>query len=313
MDLLAPVETAEPPIVTIPPYAQAGDSKSFVVSPYLVDRLRFSPKVQAFVGARLDVLDYEDPLNETERDTTRVNPLLGVVFAPVDDLSLHASWGTASAPPSTQVVGPRDPEESWQAEVGAKLTFLGGKGFAGLALYDLRRENIAIPDSTGITRQDGDQRSRGAEVDLSIEPARGWSVQGNYAFTDSELTSFSEIVQLQPPDFFVVDYSGNTAPFAPRHLFGLWVSKRFDLGLGLALGLRHVSDQLIAPDNWAAIDAYTTLNATVSYTRSRWGLRVHFRNLTDTEYETRGFGSASAIPARPFEVRAQLELGFGKR
>ena len=313
IDLLEPVETAQPPVITVPPYAQAGDSRSLVIAPYVVDRLRFSPKLQAFVGARLDVLDYEDAANDTERESTRLNPLLGLVFSPTSALSLHGSWGTASAPPSTQVVGARDPEESWQAEVGAKLTFLDGRGFAGLALYDLRRENIAIPDSTGITRQDGDQRSRGLEVDLTIEPFRGWSVQGTYAFTDSTLTRFAEIVQLQPPDFMVVDHSGNTAPFAPRHLLGAWVSKRFDLGLGLALGLRHVSEQLIAPDNWARIDAYTTLDAAVSYTRARWGLRVHFRNLTDTEYETRGFGSASAIPARPFEVRARLELGFGRR
>ena len=228
-------------------------------------------------------------------------------------LALHGSWATASGPPSTQVVGPRDPEESRQWELGGKLTFLDGRGFAGLAVYDLRRENIAIPDSTGLTRQDGDQRSRGFEVDLSVEPFQGWSAQGSYAFTDSELVRYSEIVPLLPPDFVVVDYSGNTAPFAPRHLFGLWVSKRFDSGLGLALGLRHVSEQAIAPDNWATIDAYTTLGATVSYTRKSWGLRVHFRNLTDTEYETRGFGSASAIPARPFEVRARLELGFGER
>lgn len=313
LDLLDPVETAEAPIITVPPFAQAGDSRSLVVAPYLVDRLRFSPKVQAFVGARLDTLDYQDPLNETKRDSTRVNPLLGLVFSPSGALSLHASWGTASAPPSTQVVGPRDPETSRQAELGAKLSFLDGRGFAGLALYDLRRENIAIPDSTGITRQDGDQRSRGVEVDVTVEPSRGWSVQGGYAYTDSELTRFSEVVPLQPPDFIVVDHSGNTAPFAPRHLFNLWVSKRFDLGLGLALGLRHVGDQLIAPDNRATIDAYTTLGATVSYTRSRWGLHVHFRNLTDTLYETRGFGSVSAIPARPFEVRARLELGFGNR
>jgi iron complex outermembrane receptor protein len=313
MDLLEPVETAQPPIITIPPLAQAGDSRSLVVAPYLVDRLHFSPKVQAFVGARLDALDYEDPLNDTERDSTRVNPLLGLVVAPTDALSFHASWATGSAPPSTQVVGPRDPEESRQVELGAKLTFLDGRGFAGLALYDLRRENIAIPDSTGITRQDGDQRSRGLEVDLTVEPIRGWSVQGTYAFTDSELTRYTEVVPLQPPDFVVRDYSGNTAPFAPRHLFGLWVSKRFDFGLGLAGGVRHVGDQLIAPDNWATIEAYTTLDATISFTTPRWGLRVHFRNLTDTEYETRGFGSASAIPARPFEVRARLHVGFGKR
>jgi iron complex outermembrane receptor protein len=313
MDLLEPVETAQPPIVTIPPLAQAGDSRSLVIAPYVVDRLHFSPKVQAFVGARLDALDFEDPLNDTERDSTRVNPLLGLVFSPTDALSFYGSWATGSAPPSTQIVGPRDPEESRQVELGAKLTFLDGRAFAGLALYDLRRENIAIPDSSGITRQEGDQRSRGVEVDLAVEPFQGWSVQGSYAFTDSELTRYTEIVPLPPPDFVVMDYSGNTAPFAPRHLFGLWVSKRFDFGLGLAGGVRHVGDQLIAPDNWATIEAYTTLGATVSFTKERWGLRVHFRNLTDTEYAARGFGSASAIPARPFEVRARLHLGFGKR
>ncbi len=312
LDLLEPVEPGGPPI-PLPPLGQVGDSRSLVVAPYLIDRLQFSPKVQAFVGARLDSLDYEDPPNETERDYTRVNPLLGVVYSPTDAVGLHASWGTASAPPSTQVVGQRDPEKSRQAELGAKLSFLGGKGFAGVSAYDLRRENIAIPDSSGITRQSGDQRSRGVELDLTLQPARGWSAQGSYAFTDAILTSFSEIVPLQFPDFVVVDRSGNSAAFAPRHLFALWVSKHFGSGLGLALGVRHVSEQFTAAGNRATIDPYTTLDASVSYERKSWGLRVHFRNITDTEYETRGFGSASAIPARPFEVRARLQFGFGRR
>jgi iron complex outermembrane receptor protein len=312
-DLLDPVEMAEPPIDTLPPLAQAGDSRAHVIAPYLVDRIHFSPEIQAFVGARLDALHYEDPPNATERDDTRANPLLGLVYSPTDTLALHASWGTASAPPSTQVVGPRDPEESWQVEVGGKLSFLDGRGFAGVALYDLRRESIAIPDSTGITRQEGDQRSRGVEVDLIVEPFEGWSAQGGYAYTDAELTRFSEIVPLGPTDFVVVDESGNQAPFAPRHLFSLWLWKRFASGLELGLGLRHVSHQAIAPDNWATIDAYTTLGATVSYTRGRWGLRALLRNITDTEYATRGFGSVSAIPARPFEARVRLELGFGER
>jgi len=219
--------------------------------------------------------------------------------------------------------------------VGATLSFLGGKGFAAVSVYDLRRDNIAIPDSSGITRQSGDQRSKGVELDLNVQPYRGWGVMGSYAFTDATLTSFSEIVRLQPPDFVVVDRSGNVAPFAPRHLLGLWVSKHFDSGLGLAVGLRHVSEQFTAEDNRATIDPYTTLDAAVSYERKSWGLRVHFRNITDdaavsyerkswglrvhfrnitdTAYETRGFGSASAIPARPFDVRARLQIGFGRR
>jgi len=313
IDLLDPVETAQPPFATVPPLAQQGDSRALVVAPYLVDRVRFSSKVQAFLGARLDVLDYDDPVNATERDATRFDPMLGVTFSATRDLALHASWGQASAPPSTQVVGPREPEESRQAEVGAKLSLPGGKAFASIALYHLERDGIAIPDSTGLSRQVGDQRSQGIELDLSVRPRPGWVTTAAYAYTDAELTRFSEIVPLQPPDFVVVDRSGNRAPFAPRHLFSLWTSKHFASGLGVALGLRSVSEQFVAEDNRFTIGGYTTLDAMLSYEVRRLRLRLNLRNLTGTEYETRGFGAVSAIPARPFEAIARVELGFGRR
>jgi outer membrane receptor protein involved in Fe transport len=210
-------------------------------------------------------------------------------------------------------VGPRDPEESRQLEIGGKLTFLGGKGFATASLYHLEREGIAIPDSSGITRQDGDQRSRGVELDVSAEPVRGWVTYAAYAYTDAELTRFSEIVPLLPPDFVVVDRSGNRPAFAPRHLFSVWTSMRFGIGLGVALGLRSVGDQYVSEDNRHTIPGYTTLDAAVSYEVARVRLRAHLRNLTGTEYATRGFGAASAIPARPFEASLRAELGFGRR
>jgi outer membrane receptor protein involved in Fe transport len=284
-----------------------------VIAPYLVDRIRVSDEVKLFVGARLDVLDYEDPPNATDRESTRLDPLLGLVYSATSRLALHANWATGSAPPSTQVVGARDLEHSTQVELGGKLTFLGGKGLASLAAYEVKRENIGVPDSTGVTRQEGDQRSRGIEMDLAVEATPGWETRATYAYTDSTLTSFSELIPLQPPDFVVLDRSGNRAPFAPRHIFGLWTTKGLPHGLGVSAGLRHVSEQYIAPDNGAAIDGYTTLDAAVSFDQPRWGLRVHFKNLTGTEYATRGFGAVSAIPARPFEVNARVRIAFGER
>jgi TonB-dependent siderophore receptor len=313
IDLLDPVETAQPPLATVPQLGQRGDSSALVLAPYVVDRLRLSQKVQAFLGARLDVLDYEDPPNQTKREASRFNPMLGLSFAPSKDLALHASWGTGSAPPSTQVVGPREPEESWQAEVGAKLAKPGGKVTAALALYHLERSNIAIPDSTGLSRQTGDQRSRGVELDLSVQPSPGWVTTASYAYTDAELTSFTELVPLLPPNFAVIDRSGNRAPFAPRHLFSLWTSKRFGGGLAVGLGLRSLSDQFIAEDNRYGIGNYTTLDAMLSYERRPVRFRLNLRNLTGAEYETRGFGASSAIPARPFEVHARVEIGLGQR
>jgi TonB-dependent siderophore receptor len=308
-----PVESAQRPIVTLPQYRQVGDSRTVVCAPYVVDRLTFSPKVQVFVGGRFDILNYDDKATATSRDANKLSPLGGITYMPVKSLSLYASAGRAFAPPSTQVVGPREPEESWQVETGAKKTFLGGKGFAALSLFDLQRDNIAIPDSSGLTRQLGDQRSRGIELELSAEARKGWVTYASYAYTDAELTRFAETVQLGETSFAVIERSGNRPPFAPRHLFNLWTSKQFENGLGLAAGARFVGKQFIAEDNRYGVDEYVLLDAAVSYRTGRFRASVNLKNIADQEYETRGFGAASAIPGRPFEVLGRVEVLLGAR
>lgn len=313
IDLLQPVELIPPPVVTIPSFGLAGNARGIVLAPYLLDRVALSKKWRLTAGARLDTLNYDDPRTATSRDVTKVDPVAGLTYSPRSDVSLYVSGGTAFAPPSTQVVGPREPETGWQAEAGAKLGFLEGKGLATVAAYNLQKNNIAIPDSTGRTRQLGDQRSRGVELELSAQPAKGWVAYATYAFTDAKLTRFSELVSLAPPAFLYFDRSGNRAPFAPRHLATVWTSRQFERGLGLAAGLRFVSSQFISEDNQHAIDGYVTLDAAVSYRVGRIRAAVNLKNLTGTEYETRGFGNVSVIPARPFEVLARVELGFGSR
>src|SRR5262249_1827695 len=46
IDLLQPVETTPPPVVTIPSLAQAGDARGIVLAPYVLDRVTFSKKWQ---------------------------------------------------------------------------------------------------------------------------------------------------------------------------------------------------------------------------------------------------------------------------
>jgi len=313
LDLLDPVE-AELSIYPIPlPQAhQAGDSRSRVLAPYVIDRVTFSPKLQLLAGARYDSVDFEDARTGTERDDSRLSPLGGLLVKPVPAVSLYASGSLGFAPPSIQVVGPRAPEESTQLEGGVKLSFLEGKGYASAAVYQLERENIAIPDSTGLTRQSGSQRSRGFELELSAEPRPGWSVRAAYAFTSAELTSFAEIVPL-PQGFIVLDHSGHVPAFAPRHIASLWGTASLGHGFSLAAGLRYVSEQFVAADNRNSIEGYAVADAALFYARGRARVAVHLRNLTSTEYATRGFGSDSAIPGRPFELMGRVELGFGRR
>ena len=69
----------------------------------------------------------------------------------------------------------------------------------------------------------------------------------------------------------------------------------------------------MAEDNRYAIDGYATLDAMLSYELGSLRLRLNLRNLTGAEYATRGLGTVSAIPARPFEAHVRAEFAFGRR
>jgi TonB-dependent siderophore receptor len=313
VDLLDPVE---PPgggtPVTLPAFGLQGDGRSLVIAPYLVDRMSLGSRLHVFAGARLDSIDHEDPTTSTDRSDTRLSPLLGVVVDATDTLSLHASGGTSFAPPSSQVSGPREPERGGQVEAGAKLRFLDGKAFLGVSGYALQRSDIAIPDSSGLLTQVGDQESQGVEVDLSAEPAPGFVAYASYAFTDSELTNYAEVF-LTPQGPFRVDHSGNSPAWVPRHLANVWLSKEWSWGLGLGAGLRAMSSQFAGEDNRYQVTGFTTFDAGVSYRHGRMKGSLFARNLAGTEYETRGVAGGSAIPARPFELICRFDLRLGAR
>jgi iron complex outermembrane recepter protein len=311
--LQSPVESATTRPPSIPAFGTRGDARSTVIAPYALDRITWG-RFELLAGARFDRLDYRDEATGTERDASQVSPLGGIVFSAGRGLSLYGSAGRAFAPPSSQVVGEREPERSRQVEVGAKKQFLAGKALLTVAGYHLERDNIAIPDASGTLRQAGDQRSRGVEVELAAEPGKGWYTSAAYAWNDPELTSFSQLIVLDPsiPPLFL-DRAGNDPAFAPHHLLNGWVMKQLGNGLGLAAGARYVGEQFVGEDNTAVIDAYLTLDAAVSYRRGRIKGSLNFKNLTGTEYEQRGFGGVAVIPANPFAVYARLELAVGRR
>jgi catecholate siderophore receptor len=311
ISLFDPVETATD--VAPLPYL-AGTSESTVVAPYVSDQIRFSQKFQMLLGARYDWISRDDERflaftasqDKISRDDGKLSPLIGAVYAPTPSLSAYANAGRSYAPASPRIIGDLEPEQGTQFELGVKKKFLGDRMQTTFALFEIERENIAIPDDNGVTQQAGDQRSRGFEIELAAEPLSGLRTFFSYAYTDAVLTQFTErvAVGIDPSGQIIeatVDRSGNTPAFVPEHLGSLWVSK--SLGRwGVGGGLRLFSDQFIAEDNEFTLDGAVVFDATVYYNFKSWRAQVNFKNLTDTAYEGRGVGSTSVIPADPFAV-----------
>jgi iron complex outermembrane receptor protein len=316
IDLYNPQETINDiDQLMLSPYT-LGNADILQLAPYLVNQTTFSDKFQLFYGGRLNLFDYSDSRTDLDLRTSstvqssnsnnyaRFSPMAGLVFSPTAELSLYANASNAFAPPSTLSLGAPDPEESRQFEGGIKVKLLNGLLNSSVAVYDLEKKNISIPDNiTGAPTQTGNQKSRGVEFELNTQPVIDWQWFFNYAYTDAELTEFRE-VNLQGT---IVDYSGNTAAFVPQHILNCWSTKEFNDTFGAGLGLRYVSSQFTDEDNSFHLDGYLTFDAMVFYKFDNTKFSLNFKNISGKAYETRGgVGSRSVMPADPFAVYGSI-------
>lgn len=323
------------PLAGTTEYFTEGEGDSRVVAPFLMNRFVFSPRVQLFLGGRFDHITYSDDREDfvqtfsmttgyqagvesssTDRSYSKLSPMAGLVVTPLPELTLFANASQAFAPPSSQVPGEPEAEESTQVEGGFRARFWDGKVAFNAAAFRIEKDNIAIASSDGSGRALGSQESRGVELELFFRPMRGCLWQVGYTYTDAELTRFGEVFftpNPQPvPGFeyvaFEVDHSGNRPAFVPEHQFHAWWSRQFDMGLGFGLGGRFIGEHYIAPDNVYALESEWLFDAALFYTVGNWRLQLNARNLTDETYYTRGFGQTSVIPAAPFELFGTVGL-----
>jgi iron complex outermembrane receptor protein len=148
-------------------------------------------------------------------DTTKVLPRIGAAYELVRGLSVFAGYSEGiKANPFVFFSGTPQPEESKQYEGGVKFnTAFGLSGAA--ALFQIDR--TGVPVAVGLTSvPEGEQRSRGFDVDLLWQPNRNWQVLANYAHINATLTN--AVPGVAP--------AGNRLNIVPPNSGRLWVNYR---------------------------------------------------------------------------------------
>ena len=296
------------------PY-QSGDAKNTVIAPYVLDVISLGQKVNLFFGSRYDYISFKDDLDNTDKKFKKLSPMLGFNYTVLSSLALFGNLGKSFAPPSSRVVGNLEVEESNQVELGLKKNWLDGKIQSNVSVYQLKKENIAIPDRNGISKQIGSQESKGIEIEFTGQMTEKCASLFSYAYTDATLTEFSEVVNLGfdgtgNPILRYFDHSNNSSAFAPKHIVNFWHTREIGSHFGFGAGFRYVSDQFIYEDNVFKIDDYFTIDANLFYKLGKMRWFLNFKNITDSKYEMRGFGAASVIPAPPFAVYGGFEINY---
>jgi TonB-dependent siderophore receptor len=293
---------------------QAGDAKSNVIAPYVINRLEYK-RLNIYLGGRYDWIDFDEKIHTTSRSYRQFSPTFGSMFSLGKGIAIYANMGRAFSPPSTRVVGPQEPEKSSQLETGLKYQSGNGKIHTLLAFYNLEKDNIPVPNNIGILTQTGRQYSKGVEFELSAEPADGWVTIFAYSYTRAKLTEFFELVPTGIDDsgktiYTQINRSGNKAPFAPAQMVRFWALKKFDFGLGLASGIQFIDDQYIAADNIYKINNYLKLDAMIFYKLGKIRIKLVLDNITNTEYVKRGFGNSAVLPADPLSIYTGIEFNL---
>ena len=290
-----------------------------IAAAYVQDQIEFSPRWLATLGLRYDnfQMDFDNHRSNAtfKSDDGLFSPRAGLVYKPVEPLSLYASYSLSYQPRAGAQLSSLnlsnealDPEEFTNYEVGAKWDLLPGLAFTA-AVYRLERTNVAIADPLDATRSilvDG-QRVKGVELGIAGNITNAWSVMGAYAYQDGEIVSNQTATVLK----------GARLAALPENTFSLWNRYDFSPMWGVGLGIVNRGSMLAATENLATpaanvtLPAFTRVDAAVFFVPSaRLRAQLNMENLFDEEYFASANSNTNITPGSPRSARVSVIATF---
>ncbi len=322
------VPLSDPTVSPLVAYANnsaggSGDARNTgvakVAAIYAQDQIELSPQWSAIVGLRYDRFDVDftdlrtgvSPQNHELSSSDQLwSPRVGVVYKPVENLSLYASYGVTYLPRSGEQLGSLafnsqslDAEEFANTEIGAKWELRPGL-VAEAAAFRLNRSNTAITDPTDSTRLillDGDsQRIDGVELSLAGKLTDKWQVIGSYAWLDARTVRAAAGTP-----------AGRILPQTPETSFGLWNRYDFTDRLGVAIGASYRSESFASISNAVTLRSYTRYDGAVYYTfDERFSAQLNVENLFDKVYFPSAHSDTNITPGAPRSAYVTLNFSF---
>ncbi len=271
---------------------------------------------------RFDFSDKLDPSLNGNKTYHRLSPKVGLVYAPVKDLSLSFSYSEGIRVPTVSEIfaqGPFGsnpnlaPMTSQNFELGAKGKFSDWLE-ASLALFYMPVKNeilFVVTDPitfTGRNENISHTLRRGMELSLKGHYAKWLDAFVNYTVTkatfETDVLLFSGQVT-----------KGDELPLVPRHRVGTGINFYPAEGFTLSLLGTYVSSQFLLddePNQGKKLAQYFVLNSRVAYEQKRWTAQVVFNNLTNRKYSTSGvlLNELFFVPAPGFNAFASVTFRY---
>ena len=291
------------------------------IAVYLQDQIQLLPKLQLIAGLRLDhfEVDFDDqravPTDLTSTDDL-LSPRAGLVYKPVDQLALYASYTLSYVPRAGEQLGSLsatnaalDPEEFQNLEVGAKWD-VNPRLSLTAAAYQLDRHDQAVTNPLATTTSVlVDQRVHGIELGATGRLTEHWSLTGGYAYQDGETLDTIPLT------------GGNSTPSGsriaqlPRHTFSLWNRYDFTPAWGVGLGVIYRDEIFAALPTTTTpattLPSFVRFDAAVFYRiNDHLRAQLNIENLLDKDYYATAHNNNNITPGSPLAFRLGITARF---
>lgn len=279
------------------------------ISAYVSDVVSVTDRLSAMLSLRLDRFERRKVGNTDGFKQTSLSPKLGLVYQVIkDQVSFFGNYmnGFQNLAPANQPDGSvlvLDPVYAVQYEGGVKAELFDKKLSATASYYNITIDN-AVRTESGVTFQDGTQKSKGLDLEVIGNPIAGLSIVAGYAYNDNRISKTSPLTI----EGVIVDINGNKAAASPENVLNFWASYTLQnnlKGLGFGFGANYVDENFFSTRNTFYMPSYTVYHATLFYDQSKWRVGLKVNNITDERYWDIGGNSQT-----PRNAMASLSFKF---
>ena len=254
-----------------------------------------------------------------ENKDTLVSYRVGLVYKPVEAISIYAAYGNSETPSKASVNGSCDvnscvvdPETAQNYEIGAKAE-LGEGILVSVAAFRNERDRYRVASNDPVIPEqvlEGQSRVDGISLSAIGNVTDAWQITANYTYLDGELRqSVSDFCIANPgrtgcnnSAAFPDPGAGAELANTPKHSGSLFTTYRLPFGLSIGYGLTYqgrfafgtpsaTNRTVIYSDDYLIHQAYAAFELNESTS-----IQLNVKNFTDEEYYTRIRNNGWATP-----------------
>ena len=288
---------------------------------YVFDTIELDPKWLLNAGLRYDAFSTTANTNaatgrtKASNDSHFFNWQTGLVWKPLDNGSVYASYATSATPPGgivgegvegngliaagSTITSDLKPEETVNYELGTKWDVFHDRLSLTAAVFRTEKKNTRVLTDSFTYENAGESRVDGLELSASGKITDKWQVFAGYSYLKSELVDPGKKGNRNGSvNATALSDKGNEMPNTPKNSFSLWTTYEVMPKLTIGGGAFYVDEVYGDTANTVYVPAYTRYDAMASYKLTKnIDLQLNVQNLTDKTYYDKAYAAHFASQA----------------